>query len=45
MSEGKVVQVIGPNIDIEFTGKLPEIYNAVKVTGKYEMNGEEHDIN
>ncbi|HRQ44892.1 MAG TPA: F0F1 ATP synthase subunit beta [Candidatus Goldiibacteriota bacterium] len=45
MSEGKVVQVIGPIIDIEFTGKLPEIYNAVKVTGKYEMNGEEHDIN
>jgi len=45
MSEGKVVQLIGPIIDIEFTGKLPEIYNAVKVTGKYEMNGEEHDIN
>ena len=45
MSEGKVVQVIGPIIDIEFSGKLPEIYNAVKVTGKYEMNGEEHEIN
>src|ERR1051325_5882385 len=28
---GKVVQVIGPVIDIEFTGGLPEIYNAVRI--------------
>src|ERR1051325_3191902 len=28
---GKVVQVIGPVIDIEFTGGLPEIYNAVRL--------------
>ncbi|MEE9305307.1 MAG: F0F1 ATP synthase subunit beta, partial [bacterium] len=30
--EGKVVQVIGPAIDIEFAGgELPEIYNAVNI--------------
>jgi F-type H+-transporting ATPase subunit beta len=32
---GKVVQVIGPVVDIEFGGgRLPEIYNAVRVTGQ-----------
>jgi F-type H+/Na+-transporting ATPase subunit beta len=32
---GKVVQVIGPVVDIEFAdGALPEIYNAVRVTGQ-----------
>ena len=32
---GKVVQVIGPVVDIEFEGgDPPEIYNAVKITGK-----------
>src|SRR5690606_40539306 len=31
---GKVVQVIGPVVDIEFeSGNLPAIYNAVRVTG------------
>jgi F-type H+-transporting ATPase subunit beta len=31
---GKVVQVIGPVVDIEFAdGHLPAIYNAVRVTG------------
>ncbi len=30
---GKITQVIGPVLDIEFSpGKLPQIYNAVKVT-------------
>ena len=29
---GRVVQVIGPVVDIEFEGgQLPEIYNAVRV--------------
>jgi F-type H+-transporting ATPase subunit beta len=33
MKEGKIVQVIGPVIDIEFEeGDLPTIYNAVKLT-------------
>ncbi len=32
MNAGKVVQVIGPVVDIEFApGKLPEIYNAVVI--------------
>jgi F-type H+/Na+-transporting ATPase subunit beta len=32
---GKVVQIIGPVLDIEFEGgHLPAIYNAVRVTGK-----------
>jgi F-type H+/Na+-transporting ATPase subunit beta len=39
---GKVVQVIGPVVDIEFPGTLPAIYNAVRVTG--ESGGEKVDI-
>jgi F-type H+-transporting ATPase subunit beta len=32
MNQGKVVQVIGPVLDIEFPmGKLPAIYNAVRI--------------
>ena len=31
---GKIVQVIGPVIDVEFEAeKLPELYNALEVTG------------
>ena len=34
MSTGKIVQVIGPVVDVEFeTGKLPSIYNALEVQG------------
>ncbi len=33
MNKGKVVQVIGPVVDVQFeAGKLPEIYHAVKIT-------------
>ena len=33
MSTGKVIQVIGPVVDVEFPpGRLPNIYNAIKVT-------------
>src|SRR6186713_1628350 len=39
---GKVVQVIGPVVDIEFPGSLPAIYNAVRVTG--DAGGEKVDI-
>jgi F-type H+-transporting ATPase subunit beta len=40
---GKVVQVIGPVVDIEFEGGvLPAIYNAVRVSGDY--NGTPLDI-
>src|SRR5213594_2273841 len=32
MSTGKVIQVIGPVVDVEFPqGELPEIYNAIRV--------------
>ncbi|KUO51298.1 MAG: ATP synthase subunit beta [Desulfitibacter sp. BRH_c19] len=35
MNRGKVVQVIGPVVDVQFPeGKLPEIYNAVLITSK-----------
>jgi F-type H+-transporting ATPase subunit beta len=34
MSQGKIVQVIGPVVDVEFEpGKLPAIYNALLVQG------------
>ncbi len=34
-STGKVIQVIGPVIDVEFpSGKLPNIYNALQIQGK-----------
>ncbi|EKD28491.1 MAG: hypothetical protein ACD_79C00288G0011 [uncultured bacterium] len=43
MSQGKVVEIVGPVIDIEFSaGKLPEIYNAIKIS--YVMNGEKIEI-
>lgn len=33
MNKGKITQVIGPVVDVEFEpGKLPEIYHALKVT-------------
>jgi len=32
---GRVVQVIGPVVDVEFpSGQLPEIYNALEVIDK-----------
>ena len=31
MNKGKIVQIIGPVVDIEFAGKLPAIYNALTV--------------
>src|SRR6266498_102789 len=34
MNQGKIVQVIGPVVDVEFEpGKLPAIYNALEVPG------------
>ena len=34
MREGRIVQVIGPVVDVEFeTGGLPAIYNALEVSG------------
>src|SRR5678815_5917098 len=34
-STGKIVQVIGPTVDVEFpSGQLPAIYNALKIVDK-----------
>src|SRR6202012_2629099 len=31
MNQGKIVQIIGPVVDVEFAGALPAIYNALTV--------------
>ncbi len=31
MNKGKIISIIGPVVDIEFSEKLPEIYNALEV--------------
>ena len=41
---GKVVQVIGPVIDIEFPEGLPEIYNAVRVVSDGTGDGDKIDV-
>ena len=35
MNKGKIVQIIGPVVDVEFQADLPEIYNALTID--YEM--------
>jgi F-type H+-transporting ATPase subunit beta len=41
MDKGKIVQVIGPVVDVEFeAGKLPEIYHALKITNPSLGDGE-----
>ena len=37
MNKGKIVQIIGPVVDVEFAGALPAIYNALSL--EYEMPG------
>ena len=32
---GRVVQVIGPVVDVEFDDKVPAIYNAVRIQDEY----------
>ncbi len=44
MNKGKVIQVIGPVLDVEFEGELPPIYNAVRVRHKDEETGVDLDI-
>jgi F-type H+-transporting ATPase subunit beta len=40
MNNGKIVQVIGPVVDVEFpSGKLPANYNALKIAIPHEGNG------
>src|SRR5688500_10146436 len=38
MNKGKIVQIIGPVVDVEFTEKLPPIYNALAV--EYDLPGQ-----
>jgi F-type H+/Na+-transporting ATPase subunit beta len=41
MNKGKIIQVIGPVVDVEFSeGQLPEILNAIKIPRK-NIEGEE----
>jgi len=43
VATGKVVQVIGPVVDVEYEGgHLPNIYNAIRITG--EVAGQQVDI-
>src|SRR5471032_399292 len=37
MNKGKIVQIIGPVVDVEFPGQLPAIYNAL--TFEYDLPG------
>ena len=37
MNKGKIVQIIGPVVDVEFPGQLPAIYNALTV--EYDVPG------
>jgi F-type H+-transporting ATPase subunit beta len=40
MNIGKIVQVIGPVVDVEFpSGKLPSNYNALKIARPHDGNG------
>ena len=44
MNEGKIVQIIGPVVDIDFTGgKLPELMNAVRIPRK-NVEGIDEDL-
>ncbi|MBI4548164.1 MAG: F0F1 ATP synthase subunit beta [Ignavibacteriae bacterium] len=44
MNEGKIIQVIGPVVDIDFSGgKLPAILNAVRIPRK-NIEGVEEDL-
>src|SRR6266478_1264882 len=38
MNKGKIVQVIGPVVDVEFPGSLPAIYNALTID--YKIQGQ-----
>ena len=43
MSTGKIVQIIGPVVDVEFPpDRLPAIYNALKI--RHGSNGDSEEI-
>ncbi len=39
MNKGKIVQVIGPVVDLEFPGELPALYNAVTIDYELPLQG------
>jgi F-type H+-transporting ATPase subunit beta len=43
MEMGKIKQVMGPVVDVEFTSEMPAIYTALKVTNK-SINGDEGNL-
>jgi F-type H+-transporting ATPase subunit beta len=40
MNKGKIVQIIGPVVDVEFTGEMPAIYSAL--TLEFDVPGQGH---
>ncbi len=40
MNKGKIVQIIGPVVDVEFPGEMPAIYNAL--TMEFDVPGQGH---
>ncbi|WP_227762530.1 F0F1 ATP synthase subunit beta [Zhaonella formicivorans] len=43
MNKGRIISVIGPVVDVQFEGALPEIYNAIKI--RSEDQPEKMDVN
>jgi F-type H+-transporting ATPase subunit beta len=40
MNKGKIVQIIGPVVDVEFPGEMPAIYNALTI--EFDVPGQGH---
>ena len=38
MNKGKIVQIVGPVVDVEFPEEVPTIYNALTV--EYKVDGQ-----
>src|SRR5258706_6613793 len=41
---GRVVQIIGPVVDVEFTGQVPAIYTALRIKDDGAMGGAKIDV-
>jgi len=45
MNKGKIIQVIGPVVDVEFSSEnIPPIYNALKITLKPEDSEQKREV-
>ncbi len=42
INQGKIIQILGPVIDVEFDGQLPKIYTALKVENGPTLEVEQH---